>query len=608
MTNRLTIRIFEHQQPLHTAELDGLLTLGRQDKGEPPPFQRVATRDGARLIIAPWEENDVGRRHVVVEPLPGGKVRLTNGSAGQPIQLPPTRQLACGAACELPLPVVFALGKDGRLTVRLHEADASVLNSLPSATLAPGARVQATPARLLATPVLGSSIDSKEVILWLSAATDVLQAAAGSADFFERAAAAAVEMVGLDLGQVLLLAGGEWQAAARRLARGGEGSPRPPSRHVLGRLLEEKRTFWEELPPGAVHQASLMGVHAVVAAPILDRRGEVLGALYGERWQAGASAFRPITEVEAMLAELLARGVAAGLARLEQEKAILAERVRFEQFFTPELARQLSENPDLLQAREAEVSVLFCDIRGFSRISERLGAARSSEWCRDVLDLLSACVLARGGVLVDYVGDGLMAMWGAPGEQPKHAELACRTALAMLEGLPQLNARWQATLQEPMFLGIGVHTGQAQVGNTGSQVKFKYGARGPTVNLASRIEGATKHFKVPLLIETATRAQLDSTFATRRLGKVQVRNIEEPAELHELALPGRADWASAKTAYERALASFEASDFGAAARALGIRLAQRPEDGPVLELLARAVRCMTDGAPPAHPVWVLPSK
>jgi hypothetical protein len=79
-------------------------------------------------------------------------------------------------------------------------------------------------------------------------------------------------------------------------------------------------------------------------------------------------------------------------------------------------------------------------------------------------------------------------------------------------------------------------------------------------------------------------------------------------ELHELAVPGRPDWGPAKAEYEKALASFENNDFGAAARALGIRLAACPEDGPVLELLARAVRCMTDGAPALHPVWVLPSK
>ena len=85
-----------------------------------------------------------------------------------------------------------------------------------------------------------------------------------------------------------------------------------------------------------------------------------------------------ITELEARLVELLASGVAAGLARLEQEQAALAARVQFEQFFTPELARQLALQPDLLKGRDTEVTLLFCDIRGFSRISERLGPAGPS--------------------------------------------------------------------------------------------------------------------------------------------------------------------------------------------------------------------------------------
>src|SRR5207244_4923878 len=120
------------------------------------------------------------------------------------------------------------------------------------------------------------------------------------------------------------------------------------------------------------------------------RHGAVIGALYADRRRgSGSAGAGPITEVEALFVELLARGVAAGLARLEQEQSALAARVQFEQFFTPELARQLAEQPDPLKGRDAEVTVLFCDIRGFSRISERLGPAGTVEWIGDVLAALS---------------------------------------------------------------------------------------------------------------------------------------------------------------------------------------------------------------------------
>ena len=184
----------------------------------------------------------------------------------------------------------------------------------------------------------------------------------------------------------------------------------------------EKRTFWE-LPSLATDQlASLSGVQAVVATPLLDPNGAVIGAVYGDRRRArGLLEEDLISELEAMLVELIASGVAAGMARLQQELAALTARVQFEQFFTRELSEQLSLHPDLLAGRDAEVSLLFCDIRGFSRISERLGAEKTVQWIGDVMGVLSDCVLKHAGVLVDYIGDELVAMWGAPAVQPKHA-------------------------------------------------------------------------------------------------------------------------------------------------------------------------------------------
>src|SRR5262249_39402786 len=162
--------------------------------------------------------------------------------------------------------------------------------------------------------------------------------------------------------------------------------------------------------------------------------------------------------------EVLACAVAAGLARVEQERAALAERVRFEQFFTADLARQLAAQPDLLEGRDVEVSLLFCDIRGFSRVSEKLGPAKTGAWVGDIMEALSECVLKHQGVVVDYIGDELLAMWGAPQAQPDKAALACRAALDMRALLPQLNERWQPLLGEAIDLGIGINTGVARVG------------------------------------------------------------------------------------------------------------------------------------------------
>src|SRR5262249_59698077 len=123
--------------------------------------------------------------------------------------------------------------------------------------------------------------------------------------------------------------------------------------------------------------ASLMGVRALVAAPIMDPRGQVIGALYGERRKGrGPTAVPHVSELDAKIMELLAWSIATGLARMEMEKMAVEAQVRFEQFFTPELSRQLAGHPALLDGRQEDVTCLICDIRGSSRITEGLGASR----------------------------------------------------------------------------------------------------------------------------------------------------------------------------------------------------------------------------------------
>jgi adenylate cyclase len=353
---------------------------------------------------------------------------------------------------------------------------------------------------------------------------------------------------------------------------------------------------------------SLSGVETVVAAPILDKSGGVIGALYGERRRMMRVQQPPLGALEASLVELLARIVAGGLARIEEEQRAASAQAMFEQVFTPQLAQQLQACPDMLEGRDRDVTVLFCDIRGFSRISEELGAQQTIAWCRDVLDRLSGCVMAEDGVVVDYIGDGLMAMWGAPGEQPDHAARACRTALAILNELPALNQKWSDLLKEEMALGMGINSGVAQVGNVGSRHKLKYGALGNTVNVASRVQGASKYFKCPVLLTGETQSRLGDQFPTRRLGQVRVVNIARPVQLHQLFPRGWEVAEQARVEYEKALELFEARDFGGAARTLGQWRAHCPQDDPVLVLMYRAVRAMVEGDPPGHPVWELKEK
>jgi adenylate cyclase len=609
MSDRWQIRVYEQQKLVCTADLTGPAELGRQSAPDEALYSQHVSAGRQRVVIAHKDEKTVSRQHALLEPLAEGGFRLTNLSAERPIGLPDGKNLNPRASCSVAPDALLTLGKK---TVRLQGTGSQrlPLQGLAEPTVPPGQSFAvATPFSALPANAT-TSIETRVLMPWLQAAMDVLQSAASSADFFDKAARALVDLVNLDSGRVLLLHQDDWQTHALYTASRVVGqTTRPASRHVLNRVCQEKKTFWQVPDPSLPVAASLREVDAVVAAPILDRNGSIIGALYGDRHQESGPTFAgPITELEAMLVEVLARGVAAGLARLEQEQAALAARVQFEQFFTPELSRQLLRQPDLLKGRDAEVTILFCDIRGFSRISEHLGPARTVEWINEVMGALSDCVRAHAGVLVDYIGDELMAMWGAPEEQPDHARLACRAALEMLDQVPKLNDRWQTVLKEPMGIGIGVNTGLARVGNTGSHHKFKYGPLGNTVNLASRVQGATKYLKCKMLITGSTQRELDSSFATRRLCQVRVVNIAEPVALHELASSDQANWPEAKVEYEKALEEFESKNFSRAARILGNWRVQHPSDAPALLLLYRAVQCMVEEPACFDPVWVLPGK
>jgi adenylate cyclase len=356
-----------------------------------------------------------------------------------------------------------------------------------------------------------------------------------------------------------------------------------------------------------VDSPSLEGLDTVVASPLLDGAGRVLGALYGEL-RRGGGGMAAGGKLEAILVELLAGGVSAGLARQEQQRAALQAQALFNQFFTPSLADHLLRQPDLLSPREADVTVLFCDIRDFSKISEAVGPATTQNWINSVLSTLSRCVLDHGGVLVDYIGDELLAMWGAPVSQPDHAPRAATAALAMLEAREALDHQWRERLKnQPTELGIGLNTGTAQVGNMGSEQKFKYGPLGNTVNIASRTQGLTKYLGCRVLMTEETRNRLGAGFLGRRVCRARLVNIQEPVVLYDMALAGdgRAEFFRLS---DEAVTALEAGEFATAARRAGELLQSHREDGPLLLTLSRAAQALMHRGEGFDPVWTPPGK
>lgn len=607
--------VYRGKELIGEFDFDRPLQIGRQ-KNEQEPL-RVAIPEPAtaslRLAIVPVKETSVSRNHVRMEPLGVAQLKISNISNNNVVSIDDGTLLACNESRAVYIPTGLIMGEYKLLVegeIPESEIDSDI-QSLDGKTPIPGGESAMSTLGVGSIPFGQLSPAAvKHLIGLLQAVTGLLQSAATSKDFFQMAAKGVVDVVGLDAGAVLLREKGEWRPVAIN-GRTADENWRP-SRRVLASVLEHAKTFWQV--PGSAsaeldYTASLANTPFVIASPICNRSRNVIGVLYGDsRSPLGlTTGGGDWTKIVAMLVETFAYGVAVGLSRLEQEQAAMTAQVQFEQFFTPELSRQLAIEPDLLKGRDAEVSLLFCDVRGFSRVSERLGPARTVEWLRDVMSELSECVIDEQGVLVDYIGDELIAMWGAPSAQPDHALRACTAALAMLRKLPLLNERWRATLREECCFGIGINTGIARVGNTGTNRKFKYGPLGNTVNLASRVQGATKYLKTDLLITAATRQQLPDSMVARKLCKVVVTNISEPVELYELPLPETADRRLGEL-YETALHEFESRNFRKAAKVLSDLVELHPHDGPSLNLLCRAVESLVKEDANVSTDWILPGK
>jgi adenylate cyclase len=173
-----------------------------------------------------------------------------------------------------------------------------------------------------------------------------------------------------------------------------------------------------------------------------------------------------------------------------------------------ELGELLQEGSRMFGQRR-EATLLFADLRRFTDLAATLAHEAVYELLGHVMDCLTNEIIAQDGSVIDYFGDGLAAMWNAPVDQADHAERACRAGRGMIESLPEVAADWQGMLEGGhLRLGIGLHTGIVQVGNSGSRRVKKYGPRGATVHLASRVEAATKAIGLPLVLTGATVTRL----------------------------------------------------------------------------------------------------
>jgi adenylate cyclase len=208
----------------------------------------------------------------------------------------------------------------------------------------------------------------------------------------------------------------------------------------------------------------------------------------------------------------------------------------FSTYISPDLVAEIAKNPDALKlgGEKREITVLFSDIRSFTTLSEKLAPEALVKILNRYLSPMTQIVMAERGTVDKFIGDAIMAIFNAPLAVPDHPAAACRVALQMLSELDTLNLAFAREDIPPLRIGIGLHCGDAVVGNMGSDTRFDYTAIGDTVNLTSRIEGLTKLYGVSILVSRSVQAQAGDRFVFREIDLVQVKGKTEPVPIFEL--------------------------------------------------------------------------
>ena len=216
----------------------------------------------------------------------------------------------------------------------------------------------------------------------------------------------------------------------------------------------------------------------------------------------------------------------------------------FSRYLSPDLVAQLARDPSALKlgGERRNLSILFCDVRGFTTLSEKLKdePERLTTLINRLLDPLSEAVLSEGGTIDKYIGDCVMAFWNAPLPSPDHPLRAARAAMRMLEAVEALNAELRQEQGEdaPVFaIGVGINTGDCVVGNVGSRWRYDYSVLGDTVNLASRLESLSKEYGVSIVLGPATAKALQEHFVLIELDRIAVKGRSEKSAIFTIVAP-----------------------------------------------------------------------
>jgi adenylate cyclase len=334
--------------------------------------------------------------------------------------------------------------------------------------------------------------------------------------------------------------------------------------------------FVWRLPPlwAAVASAVLLAAYFVLASELFQR-GTVLNLLYPPA--SLALTFVALTAYQRLFEQARERELQRALSR----------------YLSPAVAREIARDPDRvdLGGELRTMTVLFSDIRGFTTVSEQTPPRELVALLNEYMTAMVEILFKHEGVLDKYMGDGIMAFWSAPVQQPDHARRACRTALDMAAAVARLRESWRVRGLPHLDVGIGLNTGPMVFGNMGCKARTDFTVLGDNVNLAARLEGLTKEYGVRLVVGDATRSATAQEFEYRFLDLVAVKGKSEPTAVYELLAPAGGLTPAREAlvaAYHRGIEAYRAQEWSSAARAFAHALALDPVDGPSRLYLDRA--------------------
>ncbi len=282
-----------------------------------------------------------------------------------------------------------------------------------------------------------------------------------------------------------------------------------------------------------VSQSAVMqGIRSLACAPLVGRDG-VYGALYIDRRDALETFTEVDTQLLAAVAAQAATAVEAARSHERAQREALA-RAAFARFMPEHIIKELVENPQKFQLGgiNKRVTALFCDVRGFAKLSHRARPETIVDLLNILFTEMAAEIFQHHGTLNKYLGDGLMALFGAPLEGDADAINAVTTAIGMQRRLIEVNVQLAAKNLPAVTLGIGINTGEATVGCIGAEQRSEYTAIGDTINIASRIENQAKPGQV--LVTEATVKELGGKFPLSEPWSVEVKNIDEPVQIYSV--------------------------------------------------------------------------